>query len=108
MTYADRAIAALADPTRRAIFERLRRGPQPVVALASGFPVSRPAVSQHLKVLKQAGLVDHHADGTRRVYHIDPAGLSAIRAWLDQFWDSNLRSFQKEVEATRKEKENEI
>ena len=99
MANATRAIAALADPTRRAIFERLRRGPQPVAALARGLPVSRPAVSQHLKVLKDAGLVSDRADGARRIYRVDPAGLGAIRAWLDQFWDANLKSFQMEVEA---------
>src|SRR5687768_9109005 len=91
------AIAALADPTRRAIFERLRRGPQPVTVLARGLPVTRPAVSQHLKVLKDAGLVTDRADGARRIYRVDPAGLGAIRAWLDQFWDASLRSFQAEV-----------
>jgi DNA-binding transcriptional ArsR family regulator len=96
---ATRAIAALADPTRRQIFERLRRGPQPVAALARGLPVSRPAVSQHLKVLKDAGLVNDRPQGARRIYQVDPAGLGAIRAWLDQFWDANLRSFQMEVEA---------
>src|SRR4249919_931509 len=92
------AIAALADPTRRAIFERLRRGPQPVAALARGLPVSRPAVSQHLKVLKHAGLVADRAEGTRRVYRVDPAGLGAIRAWLDQFWEASLSSFQVALE----------
>jgi DNA-binding transcriptional ArsR family regulator len=96
---ATRAIAALADPTRRAIFERLRRGPLAVAALARGLPVTRPAVSQHLKVLKDAGLVHDRAEGTRRIYQVDPAGLGAIRAWLDQFWEANLKSFQLEVEA---------
>jgi DNA-binding transcriptional ArsR family regulator len=99
MANATHAIAALADPTRRAIFERLRRGPQAVAALARGLPVSRPAVSQHLKVLKDAGLVSDRADGARRIYRVDPAGLGAIRAWLDQFWEANLKSFQMEVEA---------
>jgi DNA-binding transcriptional ArsR family regulator len=92
------AIAALADPTRRAIFERLRRGPQPVAALAHGLPVSRPAVSQHLKVLKDAGLVSDRADGARRIYRVDPDGLGAIRAWLDQFWDASLSSLQVALE----------
>jgi DNA-binding transcriptional ArsR family regulator len=92
------AIAALADPTRRTIFERLRRGPQPVAALARGLPVTRPAVSQHLKVLKEAGLVSDRAEGARRIYRIDPAGLGAIRAWLDQFWDASLAAFQAEAE----------
>jgi DNA-binding transcriptional ArsR family regulator len=95
---ATEAIAALADPTRRAIFERLRRGPQPVAALARGLPVSRPAVSQHLKVLKDAGLVADRAEGTRRIYGVDPAGLGAIRAWLDQFWEASLGSFQVALE----------
>jgi DNA-binding transcriptional ArsR family regulator len=99
MAYAERALIALADPTRRAVFERLERGPQPVSAIARGMPVSRPAVSQHLKVLKEAGLVSDHAEGTRRVYRIDPAGLGAIRAWLDRFWDANLGSFKAAVEA---------
>jgi DNA-binding transcriptional ArsR family regulator len=101
---ATEAIAALADPTRRAIFERLRRGPQPVATLARGLPVSRPAVSQHLKVLKDAGLVSDRADGARRIYRVDPAGLGAIRAWLDQFWEANLKSFQMEVEADQEKK----
>ena len=99
MANTQHAFAALADPTRRAVFERLRSGPQAVAAIAGGLPVSRPAVSQHLKVLKEAGLVTDRAEGTRRVYRIDPAGLGAIRAWLDQFWDANLRSFQAEIEA---------
>ena len=88
----------LADPTRRAVFERLRRGPQAVGALATGLPVSRPAVSQHLKALKQAGLVSDRAEGTRRVYYIDPDGLGELRRWLDQFWDEALESFKHEVE----------
>jgi DNA-binding transcriptional ArsR family regulator len=102
---ATRAIAALADPTRRQIFERLRRGPQPVAALARGLPVTRPAVSQHLKVLKNAGLVNDRAEGARRIYQVDPAGLGAIRAWLDQFWEAALDSFQIEVEAEHRDEE---
>ena len=86
MANTERALAALADPTRRQVFERLAHGPRAVSELARGLPVSRPAVSQHLKVLKSAGLVSDQAEGTRRVYQIDPAGLGAIRAWLDQFW----------------------
>ena len=97
MTY-DRALTALADPTRRAVFERLRSGPQPVGAVARGMPVSRPAVSQHLKALKEAGLVADRPEGTRRVYFIDPHGLGELRKWLDQFWDEALASFQAEVE----------
>ena len=91
-------LAALADPTRRTVFERLARQPHSVGELARGLPVSRPAVSQHLKVLKAAGLVADRAEGTRRVYHVDPAGLGAIRAWLDQFWTDALDAFQREVE----------
>jgi DNA-binding transcriptional ArsR family regulator len=97
MTYGN-ALAALADPTRRRIFERLRTGPQAVGALALRMPVSRPAVSQHLKVLKEAGLVADRPEGTRRVYYIDPDGLGALRAWVDQFWDRALENFQAEVE----------
>ena len=98
MTYGN-ALLALADPTRRQVFERLKHGPQAVGAIARDLPVSRPAVSQHLKVLKDAGLVDDRADGTRRIYFIDPHGLAPLRAWLDQFWDTALGSFQTEVEA---------
>jgi DNA-binding transcriptional ArsR family regulator len=92
------AFAALADPTRREIFERLARGPRAVGELASDLPVSRPAVSQHLKVLKDAGLVIDEAQGTRRVYEIDPNGLGALRAWLDRFWGEALAAFKAEVE----------
>jgi DNA-binding transcriptional ArsR family regulator len=104
MANASHAFAALADPTRRAVFERLARGPCAVGELAKGLPVSRPAVSQHLAVLKEAGLVKDQADGTRRVYRIDPAGLGVIRAWLDRFWEDSLASFKTELEAAmRKE-----
>lgn len=99
MANTETALAALADPTRRAIFERLAKGPQPVGKLARGLPVSRPAVSQHLQVLKSAGLVVDRAEGTRRVYQIDPAGLGDIRAWLDRFWTVALENFRAEVEA---------
>ena len=98
MTYHSAALATLADPTRRALMERLRAGPRAVGELARGLPVSRPAVSQHLKVLKQARLVTDRAEGTRRVYQIDPHGLGAIRRWLDQFWDASLAAFKDEVE----------
>jgi DNA-binding transcriptional ArsR family regulator len=100
-----RLFAALADPTRRSIFERLGKRPMSVAALSKGLPVSRPAVSQHLKVLKEAGLVEDHAEGTRRVYRIDPNGLGAIRQWLDRFWDDSLHAFKAAVESddTRKE-----
>src|SRR5271170_6473312 len=88
---------ALADPTRRRVFEELRRGPRSVGRIAARMPVSRPAVSQHLGVLKKAGLVIDRAEGTRRVYTIDPRGLAAIRIWLDQFWDEALEAFQSEL-----------
>jgi DNA-binding transcriptional ArsR family regulator len=106
MTYAF-ALTALADPTRRRVFEKLRAGPRSVGAIAAGLPVSRPAVSQHLRVLRNAGLVDDRAVGTRRVYFIDPRGLGELRAWLDQFWDQSLAAFQTEVErgGTREERE---
>jgi DNA-binding transcriptional ArsR family regulator len=103
MTNAHSAFAALSDPTRRKVFQRLQRGGRSVGEIARDLPVSRPAVSQHLKVLKDAGLVTDRAEGTRRVYHIDPKGLGAMRAWLDQFWDVALQSFAAEV--TRSEKE---
>src|SRR3954462_2128768 len=93
-----KAFAALADPTRREVFERLSRGPRAVGELAQDMPVSRPAVSQHLKVLKEAGLVTDRPDGARRVYQIDPKGLGQIRAWVDRFWDDALARFQAEVE----------
>jgi DNA-binding transcriptional ArsR family regulator len=98
-----RILAALADPTRRKIFERLAKGARPVGELARGLPVSRPAVSQHLQVLKSAGLVTDRAEGSRRVYQIDPAGLGAMRKWLDRFWDGALASFQAEVERSEDE-----
>ena len=88
----------MADPTRRKVFERLKSGPKPVGAIARGLPVSRPAVSQHLKILKEAGLVREEAQGTRRIYEIDPKGLGALRAWLDQFWDQALEAFRAEAE----------
>jgi len=97
MTY-DNALAALSDPTRRTVFERLKSGPLAVGEIARGMPVSRPAVSQHLKVLKVAGLVADQPEGTRRVYYIDPHGLGALRSWLDQFWDQALAALQAEVE----------
>jgi len=97
MTY-ETALAALADPTRRRVFERLKSGPQSVGVIARRMPVSRPAVSQHLKVLKEAGLVADRPEGTRRVYYIDPNGLGALRLWLNQFWDQALTAFQAEAE----------
>ena len=97
MAYAN-TLTALADPTRRRVFERLRSGPASVGDLAALLPVSRPAVSQHLKALKIAGLVTDKPDGARRVYYIDPDGLGELRRWLDQFWDDALEAFKKEVE----------
>ncbi|MGC1883302.1 MAG: metalloregulator ArsR/SmtB family transcription factor, partial [Pseudolabrys sp.] len=84
------------------VFERLKSGPRSVSRLARGLPVSRPAVSQHLKALKEAGLVADRAEGTRRVYSIDPEGLGALRKWLDQFWDQALVAFQEEIEREAK------
>lgn len=101
MTY-ETALAALADPTRRQLFEHLRKGPSSVGSLAEKLPVSRPAVSQHLKVLKDAGLVGDRAEGTRRVYYIDPKGLATVRRWLDQFWTEALTNFAAEAEAEAK------
>jgi DNA-binding transcriptional ArsR family regulator len=101
MTYAA-ALTALADPTRRAVFERLRAGPVSVTDIAADLPVSRPAVSQHLKVLKDAGLVRDEADGTRRLYEVDPRGIEELRDWLETFWDDALEAFKAEVERSAK------
>ncbi|MEO8678922.1 MAG: metalloregulator ArsR/SmtB family transcription factor [Vicinamibacterales bacterium] len=92
------ALGALSDPTRRAIFERLVGGPSAVGDLANAFPVSRPAVSQHLRVLKRAGLVTDRAEGTRRVYQVHPPALDAIRAYFDKFWSTSLMSFKQAAE----------
>jgi DNA-binding transcriptional ArsR family regulator len=89
---------ALGDPTRRAIFERLAAGPRPVGELARELPVSRPAVSQHLRVLKEAGLVVDRRDGNRRLYQLDPAGVGALRAYLDRFWNQALAAFKEAAE----------
>jgi len=102
MTDRHLAFKALADATRREVFERLAAGPKAVGELANELPVTRPAVSQHLKALKSAGLVTERREGTRRVYQIDPAGLGQMRAWLDQFWDTALNAFQAEVIRTAK------
>jgi len=101
MTYQD-AIAALADPTRRAIIERLRDGPCPVGHVASGMSVSRPAVSQHLRVLSDAGLVTVTPDGNRRLYAISPDGVAALRTYLDGLWDDALACFAKAAEIESK------
>jgi DNA-binding transcriptional ArsR family regulator len=97
-TYGTDGLAALGDPTRRAIFERLAGGPLPVGELASELPVSRPAVSQHLKVLKDAGLVIDRPDGTRRLYQLDPAGIEAVRGYFDTLWQHALTAFKTAVE----------
>ena len=89
---------ALGDPTRRAIFERLRSGPLPVVELARGLPVSRPAVSQHLRVLKEAGLVTERRNGTRRLYRLEPAGLEELRTYFEGFWGDALEAFKDAAE----------
>jgi DNA-binding transcriptional ArsR family regulator len=96
-------LGALADPTRRAVFERLRGGPLAVGEIAEGLPVSRPAVSQHLRVLKEAGLVTERRNGTRRLYRVDPAGIAAIRDYFDAFWTDALAAFKEAAEAEQKE-----
>jgi DNA-binding transcriptional ArsR family regulator len=96
-TYQD-GIAAIGDPTRRAIFELLAKGPTPVGELAALLPVSRPAVSQHLKVLLASGLVRQRASGTRRLYMLDPDGVAAMRSYLDRFWTQALEDFKRAVE----------
>jgi DNA-binding transcriptional ArsR family regulator len=99
MLSAASGFAALGDPTRRQIFERLAQRPMSVGKLASGLAVTRPAVSQHLKVLKGAGLVVDRQEGTRRVYRIDARGVEAMRDYLDRFWDRALAAFQAAAEA---------
>jgi DNA-binding transcriptional ArsR family regulator len=102
-TYQTEALGALGDPTRRAIFERLAARPRAVGELAGELPVTRPAVSQHLKVLKDARLVLDERVGTRRVYRVDPDGLRDLRAYLDHFWDQALAGFKASVEQQAKE-----
>jgi DNA-binding transcriptional ArsR family regulator len=98
------ALAVLADPTRRQVLERLRGGPRAVHAIAAGLPVSRPAVSQHLKVLKEAGLVEERSEGVRRIYSVRREGLLELRAWLDSFWNDALDAFELEAERSYKAK----
>ena len=98
-------LAALGDPTRRSIFEQLAEGPSSVGALAAGLPVSRPAVSQHLKVLKEADLVTDRPEGNRRIYQLNPDGLAALRAYFDRFWNQALPAFKGAVEQKAKEKQ---
>ena len=97
MAYAQ-ALQALGDPTRRAVLEELRDGPRAVGEIAARLPVSRPAVSQHLRVLKEAGLVADRPEGTRRLYRVDPEGLAELRAYVDAFWDDALAQFKVEAE----------
>jgi DNA-binding transcriptional ArsR family regulator len=103
VTYRADGLTALGDLTRRAIFERLAERPLAVGQLASDLPVSRPAVSQHLKVLKDAGLVSDRRDGNRRIYQLDPDGVGALRAYLDQFWNRSLVAFKVAAEQDPKE-----
>lgn len=94
----DGGLGLLGDPSRRAIFELLARRPSSVQELADDLPISRPAVSQHLRVLREGGLVVSHAEGTRRIYRLDPDGVTALRAWLDGVWGDALLGFQKVAE----------
>jgi DNA-binding transcriptional ArsR family regulator len=94
-TYQHAQLDALGDGTRRAILERLLKGPVPVGELAREFPVSRPAISQHLRVLKQARLVVDRAEGNRRLYQVNPAGIDALRAYFDRFWTDALAAFKR-------------
>jgi DNA-binding transcriptional ArsR family regulator len=102
---APHVLDALGDPTRRAIFEQLAERPSAVVDLADRLPISRPAVSQHLKVLKEAGLVTDVQAGTRRVYSLDPKGLDELRDYLERFWRTALHSFKQRVEKENREKQ---
>ena len=104
MANAATALQALGDSTRRQIFERLARRPLAVVDIANEFPISRPAVSQHLKVLKDAGLVIVHEQGTRRLYQVDPKGVELMRQYLDRLWDKSLASFKAFAELEDEEK----
>ena len=104
-TYIEQVLDALGDPTRRTVFERLRGGARSVGEIAEGMGVSRPAVSQHLKVLKAACLVTDRAEGTRRLYAVDAQGLKALRNWLDRFWDEALAAFKEAAERETKKHE---
>src|SRR5215510_11338598 len=101
MTYSQTALVALSDPTRRQILERLRGGPRAVGEIAAGMPISRPAVSQHLKVLKDSGLVAETRQGTRHYFAIAPEGLGELRAYLDSLWSDALTAFKRHVEQER-------
>jgi DNA-binding transcriptional ArsR family regulator len=100
----EEALQALADPTRRSVLEQLRSGPRPVGEIAARVPVSRPAVSQHLRVLKEAGLVTERRNGTRRLYRVDPDGLAGLREYLDGFWEEALASFKAAAEEEQRRK----
>src|SRR5215210_4293762 len=104
MAYAE-AMQALGDPTRRAVLEQLRRGPAAVGEIAEQLPVSRPAVSQHLRVLKGAGLVTESRQGTRRLYRVDPDGLAELRDYLDSFWTEALKAFKDAAEQAERRSE---
>lgn len=103
-TYPDAALVALADPTRRAIFESVAARPRAVGELADGLPVSRPAVSQHLRVLKNARLVVDRRSGNRRIYEVDPRGVEGLRRYLEQFWNQALPAFKAAVEKPQEDK----
>ena len=105
VTYEADAWTVLGDPTRRAIFARLAERPRPVGELAHGLPVSRPAVSQHLRVLKEAGLVTDRSAGNRRIYRVDPDGLAALRTKIDRFWNEALANYKQLVEQSTEEDE---
>jgi DNA-binding transcriptional ArsR family regulator len=102
-TYGDAGLGLLGDPTRRAIFELLARRPSSVGELAQQLPISRPAVSQHLRVLRSAGLVTARSDGTRRVYAVSPQGIGALRSWMDEYWGRALEGFRAAAEAAAEE-----
>lgn len=100
MTYQEVQLHAIGDTTRQAILDRLLNGPLPVGKLAQKFPVSRPAISQHLRVLEQARLVMHRSEGTKRVYQLNPEGFDSLRDYFDKFWSVALAGFKKKVEET--------
>jgi len=104
MTYQDRQLDALGDPTRRAVLRLLRNGPLPVGEIASVFPISRPAISQHLKVLKDAGLVSDTAEATRRLYAINPDAFRSLRSYFDEFWALALGEFKQRAESRHRRK----
>jgi DNA-binding transcriptional ArsR family regulator len=104
-TYQEAQLDALGDATRRAILARLLDGPQSVGKLAGHFPVSRPAISQHLRVLKEARLVTDRSDGTRRLYRLNPEGFRSLREYMDQFWTTALAEFKKKAEESFSRKE---